>query len=296
MLCAQQPFDNNHLRLFTGIARQATLALRNAELYEIQADYALHLEDMVAARTAELQSAQQLLFQAEKLASVGRLAASIAHEINNPLVPIRLNLERMLEDVNSKYPIDAEDIERTLESVERIKRIVEQLLQFTGKRNPKTKSELQLVNINNIIEGVIRLNYKYFQQENMSIQSDLAPLPPIHASKDQLEQVFMNLALNARAAMSKGGKLKITTRLDTDNIIIEFEDDGCGIPPEMIDNIFEPFVSTKENGTGLGLFISYGIIQNHRGTIEVKSKVNVGTKFTIRLPASEGAETQSEES
>jgi two-component system, NtrC family, sensor kinase len=284
VLTAQQPFDHNHLRLFEGIGRQAGLALRNAELYEIQANYALHLEDMVAARTAELQSAQQLLFQAEKLASVGRLAASIAHEINNPLFPIRINLERMLEDVKNRYPIDAEEIERTLESVERISRIVNQLLQFTGKRNPNSQSDLQILNINNIIEDVISLNRKYFQQESMSIEADLNPLPPVHGSKDQLEQVFMNLTLNARAAMQKGGKMLVTTRLEKDTIVIQFIDTGYGIPADLIDTIFEPFVSTKENGTGLGLFISYGIIQNHRGSIEVKSKVNSGSTFTIRLP------------
>jgi signal transduction histidine kinase len=295
VLCSQTAFDKNHLRLFNGIARPATLALRNAELYEIQLDYAQHLEDMVKARTAELQSAQQLLFQADKLASVGRLAASIAHEINNPLMPIRINLEGMLESVQGNQKIDAEEIERTLESVDRIKRIIEQLLQFTGKRGTGVHSEVQLLNINNIIENVISLNRKYFQQESMLIETDLASLPPLFGSKDQLEQVFMNLTINARDAMSKGGKLKITSRFEKDTIVIQFEDTGCGIPKENLSNIFEPFVSTKENGTGLGLFISFGIIQNHQGTIEVKSKVNVGSTFTVRLPVSEETQELEEE-
>jgi signal transduction histidine kinase len=283
LLCAYDEFDSNHFRLFNGIARQATLALRNAELYAIQADYALHLEDMVAARTEELESAHRLLVRAEKLASVGRLAASIAHEINNPLLPIRINLEHMLEDVEHHAAIDPEDIKVTQERVERISRIVKQLLQFTGKRTADG-SDLEQLDVTEIIDDIVDLNRKYFQQEGMIIEVDLSPLSPIYGNKDQLEQVFMNLALNARAAMKSGGRLKIRAGVHESHVVVEFEDTGCGIAPEMIESIFEPFVSTKEDGTGLGLFISYGIIQNHRGSIEVKSKVNVGSTFTVKLP------------
>lgn len=283
LLCANAEFDGNHLQLFNGIARQATLALRNAELYQIQTNYALHLEDMVAARTAELQSANQLLVRAEKLASVGRLSAGIAHEINNPLLPIRINLEHMLEDVQSGVQIDAEEIIRTQESVERISRIVSQLLQFTGKRNGSS-ADVERLNINEVIDNVIALSRKFFEKQHVIIEKQFDDIPVIYGNKDQLEQVFMNLTLNAHAAMSQGGKLTITTRASQNQVMIEFIDNGTGIPPDFIDSIFEPFVSNKDDGTGLGLFISYGIIQNHRGSIEVESALNVGTKFTIRLP------------
>jgi signal transduction histidine kinase len=278
-----QPYDHNHLRLFGGISRQASLALRNAELYEFQSNYALRLEDMVAARTAELQSAQQMLIRSEKLASVGRLAASIAHEINNPLLPIQLNLENMLEGLEHGEAIDVEDIQRTQESVERISRIVNRLLEFTGKRQ-SGNMDAQALDINQVLEGIISLTRKAFQQENMAIESQLASLPPVHGNKDQLEQVFINLALNAKAAMKKGGVLKVRTFENNGHVVIEMEDNGSGIPAEVIDTIFEPFVSTKEDGTGLGLFISYGIIQNHNGSIQVNSAVGTGTTFTIRLP------------
>lgn len=283
VLCSHDAFDSSHYRLFNGIATQATLATRNAELYEIQANYALHLEDMVSARTAELQSAQQLLIQAEKMASVGRLAASIAHEINNPLLPISINLEHMVEDIQSGMTIDIEEIERTQESVERISRIVSRLLQFS--RKPNTDShDVELISVTDILRDIIGLNQKFFAQDHMVIESDFATLPVIHGSRDQLEQVFMNMALNARAAMTRGGKLLIRTTVADKSIKIEFIDNGCGIAPDIIDTIFEPFVSTKEDGTGLGLFISYGIIQNHRGRIEVVSEVEQGTTFTIYLP------------
>lgn len=285
LIVNNEPYDENHLRLFTGISTQATLALRNAELYEIQANYALHLEDMVASRTAELQSAQQMLIRSEKLASVGRLAASIAHEINNPLLPIQINLEHMLEDIEFGDKIQAEDIKKTQESVERIRRIVNRLLEFTGKRQ-MGETTLQSLDINALIESVMSLNRKFFQQEGLSIDMNLAPLPQISGNKDQLEQVLMNLALNAKAAMSKGGKLKVTTSSVEDAVVIEMQDTGHGIPQDMIDRIFEPFVSTKEEGTGLGLFISHGIIENHNGSIQVESEPGKGSNFIVRLPIS----------
>jgi signal transduction histidine kinase len=276
-------YDENHLRLFAGIGRQAALTLRNAQLYEIQANYALHLEDMVEAKTTELHSAQQMLIRAEKLASIGHLAASIAHEINNPLQPIRINLEDMLEDIQNNAAIDIQAVKSTQESVERIRRIVSQLLEFAGKRNT-ANTELESLDLGELIEGVISLNRKFFEKENMRIVANLAPKLSILGNKDQLEQVFMNMVLNAKAAMDTGGTLQIGVEIDKSEALIQFIDNGSGIPNEQINRIFDPFFSTKANGTGLGLFVSYGIIQGHHGTIEVKSKVNNGTTFTIRLP------------
>jgi two-component system NtrC family sensor kinase len=284
MLVSQDaPYDENHLRLFIGIGRQAALTLRNAQLYEIQANYAVHLEDMVEAKTAELHSAQQMLIRAEKLASIGHLAASIAHEINNPLQPIRINLEDMLEDIQNNAPIDIRAVKTTQESVERIRRIVSQLLEFAGKRN-SADGELQLLDVSQLIESVISLNRKFFEKEGMHIAAELIPSLAILGNKDQLEQVFMNLTLNAKAAMNTGGSLLISTHILNKEAIIDFTDTGSGIPADQINKIFDPFFSTKPNGTGLGLFVSYGIIQGHHGTIEVESKVGHGTTFTIHLP------------
>jgi signal transduction histidine kinase/DNA-binding response OmpR family regulator len=275
-------YNENHLRLFKGVGRQAALALRNAILHEIQVNYAQHLEDMVAARTAELQSAQQMLVRSEKLASIGRLAANIAHEINNPLQPITVTLDDIVESINANYPIDIRGIEIIQESVERIRRIVSQLLEFTGKRN--TGPDLQPLDLTRILERIVDLNRKFFEKKGMNIELDVPTLPSIYGSKDQLEQVFMNLTLNAQAAMQRSGKLVIVARVQGNEIVIRFNDNGCGILPEDIDRIFDPFFSTKPNGTGLGLFVTYGIVQGHHGAIEVESKVNTGTTFTLRLP------------
>ncbi len=278
-------YDENHFRLFRGIGRQASQALRNGELYEILTEHAEHLEDMVVARTADLQSAQKMLIRSEKLASIGHLAASIAHEINNPLQPIRIHLEHMLEDIQSDTPIDVTSVRSIQESMERITRIVSQLLEFAGKRSPD--ADVDFLDLKRTLDGVINLNRKLFEQKGLKLIADIETLPKVYGSKDQLEQVFMNLALNAEAAMNEGGKLEIGAEVKGDHIEVRFADTGRGIPAEQINNIFDPFYSTKENGSGLGLFVSYGIIQNHHGSIEVESTVDKGTVFTIKLPVDE---------
>ncbi|MEZ4666940.1 MAG: response regulator [Anaerolineae bacterium] len=279
-------YDENHIRLLEGIGRQAALAFRNAELHEIQVNYASRLEEMVEEKTSELKSAQEMLIRAEKLAAIGELAASIAHEINNPLQPLKINLEHMVEDIQSNIPIDLRAVQSTQESVERIRRIVNQLLDFAGKRGT-SESEFHLLDVSSIIEAMVNLNRKFFEKEGMRIEVSTPVALPVFGSKDQLEQVFINLILNAQAAMQRGGTLQIKGWIEQGEIITTFMDDGAGIAPEQINKIFDPFFSTKPNGTGLGLFVTYGIVQSHHGSIHVDSKVKHGTTFTVHLPAQE---------
>ncbi len=280
VMSANALYDDNHLRLFNGVGTQAALALRNAQLYQIQANYAQHLEDMVAERTKELQSAQQMLIRSEKLAAIGHLAASIAHEINNPLMPIGLLLERLAEELKeSGAPVDFQDIEMIQEHVERIRRIVRSLLDFA-----RPDTNLRPLDVTQIVEGIVKLNHKFFEHERVKVDTRLSPTPAVFGNKDQLEAVFMNLALNAQAAMEGGGTLTIKTSTDGDQAVIEFVDTGHGIPKEDIDKIFDPFFSTKATGTGLGLFVCYSVVEGHHGTIEVDSRLGKGTRFTIRLP------------
>jgi signal transduction histidine kinase/FixJ family two-component response regulator len=289
LLVSQETYDDRQLRLFEGIGNQAALALRNAQLYDIQTRHALELEDRVRERTRELEETQQLLLRQEKLASIGHLAASIAHEINNPLMPIRNLLDDHLEEIDAaNVQYDRKAMMLIQESLERIRRIVSRLLDFTGKRN----EGLALIDVGSVLEGVIDLNRKFFSTGGVTIEADIPRLTPIYGSKDQLEQVFMNLTLNAQAAMAKGGILAVRARQTPAGIVVEFEDNGTGIAPEHIDRIFDPFFSTKPNGTGLGLFVSYGIIQGHNGEIKVRSKVGEGTTFTILLPMHGTGDTQ----
>ncbi|MCU0496696.1 MAG: response regulator [Anaerolineae bacterium] len=284
ILSEEIPYDSNHGQLANGIARQAALALKNAELYQWQANYASRLKVTVEERTRDLQSAQNMLIRSEKLASVGRLAASIAHEINNPLFPIRVNLDNMLEDLQAQNPIDQRDIVIAQECVDRIHRIVQRLLEFTGKDHSQVSFTPEPIQINEVIENVIALIRKSMEQQNQKIDLNLDPLPLVLGSKDSLEQVFMNFVINASEAMPTGGRLTINTRQEAREIVITVSDTGKGIHADIVETIFEPFVSTKEDGNGLGLFISYGIIQHHYGSIEVHSELNVGTTFTVKLP------------
>jgi signal transduction histidine kinase/DNA-binding NarL/FixJ family response regulator len=278
---AAQPYEPNHLRLFSGIVKQIGLAIQNARLNEFQENYASQLEEEVAIRTAELQSAQKLLIRTEKLASIGHLAASIAHEINNPLMPIRTLLESIVEDMQDRnIDYDRQSVEIIQASIERIRGIVSRLLEFSREPN----AEMAMLDVNEVVESVVALNRKFFQHEQIEIVEVLRPLPPIFASKDQLGQVFMNMTLNAQAAMKGGGTLTVRTYAEPRFAVVEFTDTGVGIAAADLDKIFDPFFSTKPNGTGLGLFVSHGIIEAHNGSIEVRSTPGQGTTFLVRLP------------
>lgn len=273
--------EESHLQLLTGISRQAALALQNAELHEVKRRYASDLEKQVDERTQELESTQRMLVRSEKLASIGRLASAIAHEINNPLLPIKLDLEGILEDIKAQKPVDVHDIEHILTNVERIENTVENLLGFTGNKQVDS-AKFALVDLTHIMEGILRLNSKLLQHENIIVQTDFSSLPQIYGNRYQLEYVFMNLTLNARDAMPQGGTLTFKAwQTDDNRVIITVTDTGVGIEPQMIDTIFEPFTSTKADGNGLGLYISHDIMTKHNGTIEVESRVGGGTTFTL---------------
>lgn len=283
VLLNAEAFQPQALRIFEGAGGQITLALRNAELYAMQVHYAEHLEEMVHERTEALRSAQELLIRSEKLASIGQLAAGIAHEINNPLLPIRVNLEMMKEDVEAGADVSLEDIDQSLHSVKRISRIVEQLQQFTRKRSDDLPDLQELV-ISDVLEDVLALSRTYIRHSGIQVLTNLQGRGKVFGNRDQLEQVFLNLILNAQAAMEKGGKLAIESYVEGEALILRFADTGHGIPENMRQKIFDPFVSTKPNGSGLGLFISHQIIQNHSGSIQVESEVGKGATFTLNLP------------
>lgn len=284
-LVSTQAYDDDAMRLFEGVAQQAALALRNAELYSLEVRHAETLEATVEERTQALRSAQQLLIRSEKLASIGRLAAGIAHEINNPLLPIIINLELMVEDLQDGTQIELQAVQETLHSARRISRTVERLLQFTRRRQVDAP-DMQVLHIGSVIENVIGLTQRYFQQDSIEVHvaSSLEQAPYVYGNKDQLEQVFLNVMLNAKAAMSPGGHLTITIHQSHTDVCMAFTDTGTGIPADMLDKIFEPFYTTKDNGSGLGLFISHEIIHNHNGRIDVQSEVGKGTTITLCLP------------
>ncbi len=279
-------YNDDHLRLLKSIAKQAALAIRNAQLHRELRDYAENLEEMVRQRTAELQDAQAGLIRSEKLASLGRLSAGIAHEINNPLQPLLTCLNMAIEDLTDGNPIDLELLQVAEQSVRRIRKITQELLTFAKEGD----DEYQEIQLNKLLEETFILTRKQMQHADIKLETDLRPLPPVYALPDRLQQVFVNMMLNAIEAMPTGGVLHIGTQASGDFVVVFFEDTGVGIAPENKDRLFEPFFSTKgENGTGLGLSVSYGIIDSHGGTIQFESEMDKGTTFYIWIPVTQQA-------
>jgi PAS domain S-box-containing protein len=238
----------------------------------------------------ELRETQLQLLQSEKMASLGKLSAGVAHEINNPLGGILIFSKMLIEDLPPEDP-RKEDLERICEEATRCKEIVKGLLEFARQTSYKMES----TDINRALVQGISLMENQALFHNIRIIKNLDPnLPPIMANAGQLNQVFMNIILNAAEAMEGKGTLTITTRLETDQntVILEFTDTGCGIKKEHLTRIFDPFFTTKEvgKGTGLGLSTSYGIVQKHRGRIWVRSDEGEGATFAIELPAKGEAE------
>jgi two-component system NtrC family sensor kinase len=232
----------------------------------------------------KLQETHLQLVSSEKMASLGKLAAGIAHEINNPLGGILIYSSLLMEDLPEKDP-KRHDLARVVQEASRCKEIVRSLLEFARQTEPRMES----TDVNrSITDGLFFLeNQALFH--NIQIMKHLDPsLPLIWGNQGQLKQVFMNIIVNAAEAMHGSGELTITTypSPDRDAIFIEFTDTGEGIPVENLTRIFEPFFTTKAvgKGTGLGLATSYGIVEDHGGRIGVKSKVGQGTTFTIELP------------
>lgn len=232
----------------------------------------------------ELRETQLQLLQSEKMASLGKLAAGVAHEINNPLGGILIFSKMLLEDLSPNDP-RTEDLERICQEATRCKEIVKGLLEFARQ----TSYKMEPTDLNRALQQGISLLENQALFHNIRIVKELDPnLPLIIANSSQLNQVFMNIILNAAEAMQGQGTLTIRTQLgpEKNTVLIEFADTGCGIKEEHLSQIFEPFFTTKEvgKGTGLGLAMSYGIIEKHRGRIWVKSKEGEGATFTIELP------------
>ncbi|HJX31149.1 MAG TPA: PAS domain S-box protein [Thermodesulfobacteriota bacterium] len=234
----------------------------------------------------ELQDTQMRLIQTEKMASLGSLAAGVAHEINNPLGGILIYASLLMEDFADQNDPRVQDLKRIVEEGTRCKDIVKSLLEFARQ----TESKFESVAINKAIDDVLFFLEKQALFHNIQTIKELNPdLPPIQGDPNQIKQVLMNMMVNAAEAMSeKGGTLTITTGINPDesSIVIFFKDTGPGIPPAIQSKIFDPFFTTKDvgKGTGLGLSTSYGIVQSHHGTIEVESAPGKGAAFKIILP------------
>jgi signal transduction histidine kinase len=223
------------------------------------------------------------LIQSAKLTSLGVMAGGIAHEIRNPLAISSAAAQLLLERPNDKK-FREEAAERIYSGIQRASYIIENLLKFA--RPPEER--MVAMDINEALEGTLSLLANQLKVQRVELRKDfVSDLLPVVGNKSLLQQVFSNMILNACNAMPDGGSLTITTRMNSDNQVeIQFADTGVGIPPEHLSKIFDPFFTTMPvgKGIGLGLSISYSIVQQHQGTIEAVSPVGQGTSFTVRLP------------
>ncbi len=307
-----KPCDLDVLELTVERALERRTLLNNAQRYK--ADLEARNNELVSGK-AQLERLQEQIVHSEKMASLGQLAAGVAHELNNPVGFIYGNLDTLrntVEDLKElvdfyesvelnaettalaaalkdkiDYPASMDDLYSIIsdcrEGAERIRDIVQNLRTFSRL----DEAEFKKSDIHEGIDSTIRLLSQYFTGGNISLRREYGNIPQIEAFGGQINQVWMNLLVNAAQSVSaSGGEVRVTTYTEDDHIVVSVSDTGTGIAPEHLSRIFDPFYTTKPvgDGTGLGLSISFGIVKRHNGTITVKTEVNEGTTFTVKLP------------
>jgi signal transduction histidine kinase len=272
-------YYKNDLEFLSLLMNQLSVALENAQLYEREREI-----------NEKLQNAQKLLVETEKMAALGKLSASIAHEVNNPLGIISnylqiLAIRKVPDDVYANY------IKILKEEVDRIARIVRQLLSFYRHH----QQQITELDINIVLAESVALLSHQLSAANINIYLDIKKnMPKIQGSSEKLKQVFLNLIMNARDFMPEGGEIEIIARANKSDILIDISDSGPGIEANDLPRVFEPFFTTKEKeGTGLGLSVCYGIIQWHQGTITASNNKRGGAQFSITLPIERVEDEQS---
>ncbi|MFC1694427.1 ATP-binding protein [Candidatus Latescibacterota bacterium] len=273
-------FQQHERRLIKTIAHQVSGSIRNARLYE-----------SVLSAKRELERTQIRLVQSEKMAALGRLAATLSHELRNPLAGLK-GATQLLSKKTDKKDERIQYIHLILEEVERLGRIVEDLLHFARPR----ELQYELIDATKIIEDILVLNSQELLLRSIKIHKRLSKLPLIKADRDKFKQAIVNILLNAMDAMPEGGELIISSGLmrnekeGRDITTFQFKDTGHGISDEILAHVFEPFFTTKPTGVGLGLAVCKAIIEEHGGCISVSSNINndsKGTMVTIEIPINE---------
>jgi signal transduction histidine kinase len=266
--------DASEIDLIETLARQAEIAFDNAILYQ-----------NLLATHQKLKSSQAQLVQSGKMAAVGQLAAGVAHEVNNPLQIILSRVQLLMMRHRELEPL-VKDLHLIESNVKRISRIIRSLLDFA--RHNTGDEEWRRIDLVYLITQTVNLMQHLMEKAGIEVEvSHPSGGPPtIHGNVGEVEQIFLNLLINARQAMPDGGRIDITIRVEEETAIVRVSDTGEGIPEGYLEHIFDPFFTTREEvgGTGLGLSIIYGIIEKHNGRIEVESNEGLGTSFELQLP------------
>ena len=265
----QQEFSNQDMQLLTVLANQAAAGVENWRSHH-----------QLAKANQELKASQSQMMQAAKLVALGELAASIVHEIKNPIQILMMHLDMAMKG----KPVP-NWLEMFNQQVRRLADITKRLMNFS--RKVSDDFQIELVNVNKAIEDVIAITRHDFVNNKVTITTDLATsLPTIPGNANYLQQVFLNLLINARDAMPQGGQVNVKTETKGFNVFVHIADTGTGISKEVLDKMFAPFFTTKEagKGTGLGLSICSKIISQHKGEIKVETTPDIGTTFSVSLP------------
>lgn len=235
----------------------------------------------------QLKASQDQLRQSEKLATLGQLSGGIAHEINNALSPIRLRSEEVLMTLEEGGSAGSEDLQVILKGIDQCSAIVQKLRDFAAP----SLGERMMVDLNHVIRETVALIRRQIEKKNIKLALNLSDIPPINANPGELEQVFMNMLLNARDAVetqteTEGGTILVQTTSEDGSVLVSINDDGIGMDEATQARLFEPFFTTKGvgRGTGLGMSVSFGILQSHGAQITVKSAPDKGTTITVRFP------------
>ena len=264
----QQDFSNQDIQLLSVLANQAAVGVENWLTYQ-----------QLLKANEELKASQAQMVQAAKLAAIGELAAGIAHEIKNPLQVLMLHLEL----VQAGRPLP-NWIDMFSKQLKRLSDITLRLMNFS--RNVSEEVATEPIDVNRAMEDIVMMVQHEFEGNRITMDLSFAEkLPAVAGNANYLQQVFLNLLINARDAMPEGGTIAVSTGMTGFHVSVRIADTGCGIPKELQEKIFKPFFSTKgDKGTGLGLAICAKIIAQHKGELRVESEVGKGTVFTIFLP------------
>ena len=270
------PIEDDRVELLMLFANQAALAIENAEAYKALEDKIAQLNEAFQ----QLQEAQDKLLRSERLAVIGKMAAHVAHEIRNPLTAIGGFSRRIIEHSDDPK-IVKQGAEIIFNEVNRLEKILANVLNFTKVSKPFRK----LHNINRLLDSVIQLHDPLFKDHKIVLERNYSSdLSYVYLDEDQMRQVFNNIFTNCIYSMPDGGKITISTSSDEESAIIAIQDTGIGMPEEVLENMFNPFYTNRQGGTGLGMAVTQKIIQEHDGKIEVHSEVGKGTLFRIYLP------------
>ena len=266
--------DASEIDLIETLARQAEVAFDNAILYQ----------DLLSTHQ-KLKSSQAQLVQSGKMAAVGQLAAGVAHEVNNPLQIILSRVQLLMMRHHELEPL-VKDLHLIESNVKRISRIIRSLLDFA--RHNTGDEEWRRIDLVYLITQTVNLMQHLMEKAGIDVEvtHPSGGPPTIHGNVGEVEQIFLNLLINARQAMPDGGRIDISIEVIEDKAIVRVSDTGDGIPSGYLERIFDPFFTTREEegGTGLGLSIIYGIIEKHNGRIDVESNEGLGTTFELQLP------------